>query len=156
MVDVFDTEQSKRLFGFIAAGATLGGIVGSSLTAALAKDVPATYLLLVSALLLELAVFSVRRLSRLSDALHRRPAARVDEPPIGGSILSGVIHAFKSPYLANRRRVHFALYHYVHVSLFPAGRDRQAGLSPTAARARRSLLASICGSTFLRWARSSF
>ena len=101
MVDVFDTEQSKRLFGFIAAGATLGGIMGSSLTAAFAKEVPATYLLLASALLLELAVFSVRRLSRLSDGLHRRPAARVDEPPIGGSILSGVIHAFKSPYLAN-------------------------------------------------------
>ena len=101
MVDVFDTEQSKRLFGFIAAGATLGGIMGSSLTAAFAKDVPATYLLLVSALLLELAVFGVRRLSRLSDALHRRPAAPGDEPPIGGSVLSGVIHAFKSPYLAN-------------------------------------------------------
>jgi len=101
MVDVFDTEQSKRLFGFIAAGATLGGIMGSSLTAAFAKDVPATYLLLVSALLLELAVFGVRRLSRLSDALRRRPAAQVDEPPIGGSVLSGVIHAFKSPYLAN-------------------------------------------------------
>ena len=101
MVDVFDTDQSKRLFGFIAAGATLGGIMGSSLTAAFAKDVPATYLLLVSALLLELAVFGVRRLSRLSDALRRRPAARVDEQPIGGSVLSGVIHAFKSPYLAN-------------------------------------------------------
>jgi AAA family ATP:ADP antiporter len=101
MVDVFDGDQSKRLFGFIAAGATLGGIMGSSLTAALAKDVPATVLLIVSALLLELAIFSVRRLSRLSDALHRRPAAGADESPIGGSVLSGVIHAFKSPYLAN-------------------------------------------------------
>src|ERR687895_160868 len=39
MVDVFDTEQSKRLFGFIAAGARLDGIVGSSLTAALATAV---------------------------------------------------------------------------------------------------------------------
>jgi AAA family ATP:ADP antiporter len=101
MVDVFDTEQSKRLFGFIAAGATLGGIVGSSLTASLATAVPATYLLLVSALLLELAIFSARRLSRLSDALRRRPADRADEQPIGGSILSGVTHTFKSPYLAN-------------------------------------------------------
>ena len=39
MVDVYDSEQSKRLFGFIAAGATLGGIVGSSITASLAKQV---------------------------------------------------------------------------------------------------------------------
>jgi len=101
MVDVFDSEQGKRLFGFIAAGATLGGIAGSSLTASLAKYVPATYLLLGSAVLLEEAVFSVRRLSGLSDALHQRPAAQSDKAPIGGSVLAGLTHAFKSPYLIN-------------------------------------------------------
>ena len=101
MVDVFDSEQGKRLFGFIAAGATLGGIAGSSITASLAKDVPATYLLLGSAILLEAAVFSVRRLARLSDVLHQRPAAQSGESLIGGNILSGLTHAFKSPYLVN-------------------------------------------------------
>jgi ATP:ADP antiporter, AAA family len=101
MVDVFDSEQGKRLFGFIAAGATLGGIAGSTITASLAKDVPPTYLLLGSAALLEAAVFSVRRLSRLSDALHQRPAARNDGGLIGGNMLSGLTHAFKSPYLIN-------------------------------------------------------
>ena len=98
MVDVFNAEQGKRLFGFIAAGATLGGIVGSSVTAALATQVPATYLLLGSALLLEAAVFCVGRLSRLSGALHRMPVRR-DETPIGGSSLSGFKHALGSPYL---------------------------------------------------------
>ena len=98
MVDVFNAEQGKRLFGFIAAGATLGGIVGSSVTAALATEVPATYLLLGSALLLEAAVFCVGRLSRLSGALHRIPVRR-DETPIGGSSLSGFKHALGSPYL---------------------------------------------------------
>jgi len=101
MVDVFDSEQGKRLFGFIAAGATLGGIAGSSITASLAKDVPATYLLLGSAIFLEAAVFGVRRLSRLSDALHRKPAALNGEALIGGNALSGLTHAFKSPYLVN-------------------------------------------------------
>ncbi len=101
MVDVFDAEQGKRLFGFIAAGATLGGIVGSSITASLAKDVPATYLLVGSALLLEGAVFSVRRLARLSETLHQRPAAQGGEAVIGGNIVAGVTHAFKSPYLIN-------------------------------------------------------
>jgi AAA family ATP:ADP antiporter len=101
MVDVFDTEQSKRLFGFIAAGATLGGIVGSSVTAYFATALPASYLLLVSALLLEAAIFGVRRLSRLSKALSRTPAARSDEQPIGGSVLSGITHTFNSPYLSN-------------------------------------------------------
>jgi AAA family ATP:ADP antiporter len=75
--------------------------MGSTLTAAFAAAVPATYLLLVSAVLLELAIFSVRRLSRLADALHRRPEARGDEVPIGGSVFAGVTHVFKSSYLAN-------------------------------------------------------
>lgn len=101
MVDVFDAEQGKRLFGFIAAGATLGGIVGSSVTAALAKQVPPTYLLIGSAVLLEAAVFCVRRLSLLSDALQRTPAADREENPIGGSIFSGFAHAFRSTYLIN-------------------------------------------------------
>ncbi|MEX0807042.1 MAG: MFS transporter [Candidatus Binatia bacterium] len=101
VVDVFDSEQGKRLFGFIAAGATLGGIVGSSVTASLARQVPTTYLLLISALLIEVAVFGVRRLSQLSDALRQRPEMHRDEAPIGGAILSGVTHAVKSPYLIN-------------------------------------------------------
>jgi AAA family ATP:ADP antiporter len=100
MVDVFDAEQGKRLFGFIAAGATLGGIVGSAFTAALAKQIPPTFLLLGSALLLEAAVFCVRRLSRLSDALQRRPAQSSDAP-IGGSVFAGWKHALASPYLLN-------------------------------------------------------
>ena len=99
VVDVFNAEQGKRLFGFIAAGATVGGIVGSSLTATVAKEVPATALLLVSALLLEAAVFCVRRLSRLSDTLQRKPEERIEEKPIGGSVLAGLKHALSSPYL---------------------------------------------------------
>jgi len=54
-----------------------------------------------SALLLEGAVFSVRRLARLSDTLHQRPTAQSGESVIGGNIVAGVTHAFKSPYLIN-------------------------------------------------------
>ena len=101
MVDVFNSEQAKRLFGFISAGATLGGIVGSSLTAALAQHVASMYLLLGSAALLEIAVFSVRNLSRLAEALRLRPTADREEAPIGGKVLSGLAHSFKSSYLVN-------------------------------------------------------
>ena len=101
MADIFRSEQGKRLFGFIAAGATLGSILGSSLTAALARHLESTYLLLGSTVLLEVAVFSVRRLSRLSEALRVNLAARGEEAPIGGKILSGLTHAFKSTYLLN-------------------------------------------------------
>ena len=102
MVDVFSAEDGKRLFGFIAAGATIGAIVGSGTTATLARHVPVWGLLIGAALMLELAVLSVRQLSRLSSELHTRPEEERDENlPVGGTILSGIIHPFRSSYLLN-------------------------------------------------------
>ena len=99
-VDLFSPEQGKRLFGFIAAGATIGAIVGSGSTALLARHVPQTGLLIGAAILLELAVFSVGRLARLSPTLHQRAAeAAQDDRPIGGGVLAGLTHAVRSPYL---------------------------------------------------------
>ncbi|GJD30643.1 hypothetical protein PMNALOAF_1893 [Methylobacterium adhaesivum] len=103
IVDVFSSEQGKRLFGFMAAGATLGAIAGSATTAVLARDVPTWALLVGAALLLEMAVFSMRGLARLSDRLHRRPAAGDADPAhaIGGSAFAGITRTFRSPYLLN-------------------------------------------------------
>ena len=100
IVDVFNSEQGKRLFGFIAAGATIGALCGSSITAALARDVPTPLLLVGAIVLLEVAVFSVGHLSRLSDALRTRPHEAADRA-VGGSIFAGITHPFKSLYLAN-------------------------------------------------------
>jgi AAA family ATP:ADP antiporter len=111
MVDLFTNEQGRRLFGFIAAAATVGGILGSSLTANLVASLGAPRLLLVSAALLELGVFASRRLARLAPAWHtpagerapggtREPGA--SEPaPIGGGVLAGLRNAIASPYLLN-------------------------------------------------------
>src|SRR5258707_320465 len=71
-VDLFSPEQGKRLFGFIAAGATIGAIVGSAVTASLARHVPPMVLLLGAAVLLELAVFAAGR--RLGVAPSLLPA----------------------------------------------------------------------------------
>src|SRR5258706_11411403 len=102
-VDLFSPEQGKRLFGFIAAGATIGAIVGSAVTASLARGVSQTLLLLGAAILLEVAVFSVGRLARLSPTLHRLPTssteAEREDRPIGGGVFAGVTHALRSPYL---------------------------------------------------------
>ena len=100
-VDLFSPEQGKRLFAVIAAGATIGAIVGSSLTASLARYVSPIFLLLGAAILLEVAVFSVGRLSRLSPTLRRQPIAGSEEAPIGGSVFAGITHAFRSRYLSN-------------------------------------------------------
>jgi AAA family ATP:ADP antiporter len=100
-VDLFSPEQGKRLFGAIAAGATIGAIVGSSLTASLVNYVSPVFLMLGSAVLLEIAVFSVGRLSRLSPTLHRRPAGSGVETPVGGGVFGGIVHTFRSGYLIN-------------------------------------------------------
>jgi ATP:ADP antiporter, AAA family len=100
-VDLFSPEQGKRLFGFIAAGATFGAVVGSGTTATLAKHVPPTALLIGAAILLEVAVFAVGRLARLSPALHHRPREAREEQPIGGGVLAGIVNAARNPYLLN-------------------------------------------------------
>ena len=101
LADVFSSEQSRRLFGFIAAGGTIGGIVGSTLTSVLVEHLGRSRLLLVSAVLLELAVFSVRRLSMISRGLRERSGTRGDEAAVGGGVLSGMTHTVRSPYLLN-------------------------------------------------------
>ncbi|GJE27500.1 NTP/NDP exchange transporter [Methylobacterium organophilum] len=100
VVDTFSTEQGKRLFGFIAAGATLGAITGSAFTAVLARDVPTAWLLVAAALLLEAAVFAMRGLARLSDALRAVPASE-QARAIGGSPFAGITRTVRSPYLLN-------------------------------------------------------
>jgi ATP:ADP antiporter, AAA family len=101
VVDIFSPEQGKRLFGFIAAGATLGAIVGSSFTASLAQTVQPAILLVGSAALLEVATWCVRRLSRLSATMSDRPHPEREEEPIGGGVMAGFVDAIRSPYLLN-------------------------------------------------------
>src|ERR1700723_371498 len=73
IADVFTSEQGKRLFGFIAAGATLGAISGSAFTVSTVEHMAPGYLMVGAAVMLEVAVFCTRRLSRLSDSLSERP-----------------------------------------------------------------------------------
>lgn len=101
IVDVFDSEQGKRLFGFIAGGATVGAILGSAVTAGLADLVPAWALLLIAAALLEVAVLCVHRLSCLSRMVEHRPEGNKEERAIGGDVLAGIRAALGSAYLLN-------------------------------------------------------
>jgi AAA family ATP:ADP antiporter len=108
MVDLFTSEQSKRVFGFIAAAATVGGIMGASVTAGTVQALGVPTLLIVSIVLLEVGVFAARRLGRLAPALQtpaalggREAVVQGGETPIGGSVMAGLTNALKSPYLLN-------------------------------------------------------
>ncbi|MFO1189525.1 MAG: MFS transporter [Alphaproteobacteria bacterium] len=102
IVDIFNSEQGKRLFGFLSAGATLGAVLGSTITSMLVELIGQNALLFISMALLEIGVLAVRRLSRLSEGLRQVPSERPRqaEVPLGGSILAGLTHTVRSPYLA--------------------------------------------------------
>lgn len=100
MADVFSAPQGKRLFGFIGVGGTLGGILGSSITAALAPKLGPINLLLGSVVLLELATFAVNQIARASRSFADAPKrSQEQEAVIGGSTFAGILNALKSPYL---------------------------------------------------------
>jgi AAA family ATP:ADP antiporter len=97
MADVFRTDQGKRLFGFIAAGGTLGAVAGSAATTTLAERIGEAPLLVVSAALLEVAVLCIRGLGRRAAAAPAQ--ARAEAETIGGGSLDGLARVLRSPYL---------------------------------------------------------
>lgn len=99
IVDIFNTEQGKRLFGILAAGATLGGMAGSALTSGFVEKIGQSWLMLASILFLEVALFAVRKLSRVSSGFKKTSPEEDPEKALGGSVFSGMKHTFQSPYL---------------------------------------------------------
>ncbi len=104
MADAFRSDQAKRMFGFIGVGGTLGSIVGSAATATLAQKIGAVNLLIVSAALLELAIFTIVRfpLQAQSSGMAARRRKRGDNEDgdvIGGSVWAGFTQVVRSPYL---------------------------------------------------------
>ncbi len=105
MADRFSLEQSKRFFGLISVGGTLGAIAGPWLASRLVGPVGTAGLLPVAAVSLGLAVAAAWVVARLQ---HRKPEAAADPrtPPavgeraiIGGSAWEGFRAVFRSSYL---------------------------------------------------------
>jgi AAA family ATP:ADP antiporter len=100
MADLFTAEQGKRLFGFIGAGGTLGGLLGPLITIQLAKPLGSVNLLIAAAVLLELAVFCVWRLERAATADGGvQGQLRAAPQRIGGSAFAAFFEFVRSPYL---------------------------------------------------------
>jgi ATP:ADP antiporter, AAA family len=100
MADLFSAEQGKRLFGFIGAGGTAGGLLGPVITIGLSAPLGAVNLLIVAAVLLELAVFCVYRLERAATSQASAQGAVHAEPRrVGGSAFAALPELVRSPYL---------------------------------------------------------
>lgn len=102
MADLYRTEQSKRLFGFIAAGGTAGTMLGSTITVSLAGALGPVNLLVVAAVLLELAVLCAIRLERAAPQRAGEPRTGDAQPQgaMGGGMFDGFMLIVRSPYLA--------------------------------------------------------
>ena len=103
MADGFVFARSKRLFGFIAVGGSLGAIGGSSITAALVEVewIGRAGLLLVSVAMLEAAVQCAQRVAiefQKSPTVELETEKPESEPRRGGA-LAGIGQTFSSPYL---------------------------------------------------------
>jgi ATP:ADP antiporter, AAA family len=94
------------LFGYIAAGGTVGALLGPALSVGLSMVLGATNLLVVSAIFLELAVLCTYSLDRVEsvaveDARMRKHGDAVGDQDraIGGDSFEGVEQLLRSPYL---------------------------------------------------------
>lgn len=103
MADGFGLARSKRLFGIISVGGSLGAVLGSTITGQLVGVVGVPNLVLVSALLMTTAAVLLARLGRnlgwaaaTRTATAQTPAGR----PERGHFWSGLTELVKSPYLS--------------------------------------------------------
>ena len=106
MADTYKLEQSKRLYGTIAVGGTLGAIFGPWLTSVLAIPIGTANLLLVSVCFLFLGVFCAWLVFHFSTAAGFTSLSadnsdnELDKNEIiGGSAWQGLRSALSSPYL---------------------------------------------------------
>jgi AAA family ATP:ADP antiporter len=83
---IYDPRQAKRMFGFIGGGASLGGAVGSSITAFMVEEVGTTQLVLVSAVVLGACAALVVSIIRRSSGVEIKGLETAgEEKGVGGS-----------------------------------------------------------------------
>ena len=102
MAVTFSRPQATRLFGFIGAGASIGGIGGPALATLLVGDIGTDPLLLVAAGLIALAPPLIIWLQRLKRSDLHNEAVSADRSAfdnIGGGALAGFSEFLNSRYL---------------------------------------------------------
>ena len=107
MADIFTSDQSKRLFGFIGAGGTAGSLLGPLITILLSVPLGPVNLLLAATVLIELVVLCTHRLEKATPGIGEKPRLASDlereasdsSTRLGGSAIAGITELLRSPYL---------------------------------------------------------
>jgi AAA family ATP:ADP antiporter len=100
LADLFSTAQGKRLFGLLAAGASLGGLSGPILGTLLVAPLGHSGLLVLAAVFLLGSIGAALFLQhwRLRHPLPEQ-AERAGSRPLGGNPFAGATAVLRSPYL---------------------------------------------------------
>jgi AAA family ATP:ADP antiporter len=101
MSDLFNKEQSGRLFAFIAAGASAGALIGPLVPTLLAGAVGIDVLMLIAAIAVSVVIPLSLYLEKLkSTELHNEDVhADLSSARIGGNPFAGFKMFFSNPYL---------------------------------------------------------
>jgi AAA family ATP:ADP antiporter len=101
MSDTFTKPQATRLFGFIGAGASAGGILGPLIASLLVQDLGTDAILLIASAMAALTVPLVYRLQHLkvTDLHNENVALDTANVAIGGNPLAGFAVLLSSRYL---------------------------------------------------------
>jgi AAA family ATP:ADP antiporter len=114
MADTFSKPQATRLFGFIGAGASIGGIVGPATASLLVGDLGADALLLIASVLVVITLPIIHWLQYLkaADLHNEKVAVAAHSLAIGGNILAGF-----SEFLTSRFLLAIGLFIFFYTSI---------------------------------------
>jgi AAA family ATP:ADP antiporter len=101
LLEIFAKEQTKRLFGIIAAGGSAGALVGPWLTTATVTHIGNSGILYLGAALFVVAILCQRALLRVWHEAGQTHAVSIghDQPVGGNPLIDGARLLFTSPYL---------------------------------------------------------
>ncbi len=118
MADIFNKKQAPRLFGFIAAGSSVGAIAGPALALLLVKPLGQSNLILISSVLLLVPIPLIRLLEKLKHSqLHNDEESLADDygRKLGGNPFAGFRDFVSNPYLLG---IGLFLFLYTIISTF--------------------------------------
>ena len=100
MSELFSKEQSGRLFGIIAVGASVGGLIGPSITAFFSVSIGIDNLMLIASMMLLIPIPIIFYLqSKATNLNNEKLDLTPTSHPIGGNPIAGFKMLFSNPYL---------------------------------------------------------